>query len=124
MLFRSTPSGPSDKKGVDAPPAKQPSSMWKWLRRAGLGGVGVGIALTARTKNGGDTMVDFPMPPGGGGAGGGGGGVYPPVPVDLRSASMADDPAAQEAAIQQALDRIRGARSGGTRRATQTLLNY
>lgn len=120
--------------GVEPPPGPQPPDKKKgrgwWPYVAGAGVVG-GVSGLAQLRNaGGGGFIDIPPPPGGGGGAGGGGvgggGEFYPMPVDTGSSASAGDAMAQEAAIQRALDRIRGARAstGGMSEPYQTYQNY
>lgn len=98
-----------------------------WWTAAGIAaGVG-GLAGLSRINSGGGGHIDIPLPPGSGGPGGagsGGGGDFYPLPPG-GNVSAADEAMAQEAAIQRALERIRGSRpAGGERGPYQTPMNY
>jgi hypothetical protein len=92
-----------------------------WI--AGTAAAVGGLGTLARINSGGGGSIDIPIPPGGGGRGGPGGGDFYPIPVNTDGAALMGDTLAQEAAIQRALDRIRGARAGGPQ-SYQTLQNY
>jgi hypothetical protein len=123
--------GPKTEPSADGKP-QQPAAPAKkqgWSRTAkiaaGTAVVGGGLGILARINSGGGSgTIDIPIPPGGGGGGGGpGSGDFYPIPVNTDGASLMDNTLAQEAAIQRALDRIRGARASGPQ-TYQTLQNY
>lgn len=107
------------------PPKKKGWGRWPYV----AGAVGGGAVLTGLARMGGGGgfgPIDIPPPPGGGGGGGGpGGGDFYPIPPGGSAGAM-DEAAAQEAALQRALERIRGARSNpsGLGEPYQTLQNY
>jgi hypothetical protein len=123
--------GPKTEPSADGKP-QQPAAPAKkqgWSRTAkiaaGTAVVGGGLGILARLNSGGGSgTIDIPIPPGGGGGGGGpGSGDFYPIPVNTDGASLMDGTLSQEAAIQRALDRIRGARASGPQ-TYQTLQNY
>lgn len=103
-----------------------------WWPYIGVGAAVTGLAGLSRLGGGvGAGHIDIPPPPGGGGGGAGGGrggsggGDFYPIPPG-GNASAVDEAAAQEAAIERALERIRGSRpsSGGRSEPYQTFQNY
>lgn len=115
---------PSSDEKPQQPPAADKKKGWgrlPWI--AGTAAAVGGLGTLARINSGGGGSIDIPIPPGGGGRGGPGGGDFYPIPVNTDGAALMGDTLAQEAAIQRALDRIRGARAGGSQ-SYQTLQNY
>jgi hypothetical protein len=115
---------PSSDEKPQQPPAADKKKGWgrlPWI--AGTAAAVGGLGTLARINSGGGGSIDIPIPPGGGGRGGPGGGDFYPIPVNTDGAALMGDTLAQEAAIQRALDRIRGARAGGPQ-SYQTLQNY
>lgn len=107
------------------PPKKKGWGRWPYVAGA-IGGGAVLTGLARMGGGGGFGPIDIPLPPGGGGGGGGpGGGDLYPIPPGGSAGAM-DEAAAQEAALQRALERIRGARSNpsGLGEPYQTLQNY
>lgn len=108
------------------PPKKKGWGRWPYVAGA-VGGTAVLAGLARMGGGGGYGPIDIPLPPGGGGGGGGGpgGGDFYPIPPGGSAGAM-DEAAAQEAALQRALERIRGARSNpsGLSEPYQTLQNY
>jgi len=102
---------------------------WGWWPYIGTGAVVGGLGGLSRIGGGvGAGHIDIPPPPGGGaggGRGGSGGGDFYPIPPG-GNVSAASEAAAQEAAIERALERIRGSRpsSGGRSEPYQTFQNY
>ena len=100
-----------------------------WWPYIGVGAAVTGLAGLSRIGGGvGAGRIDIPPPPGGGGGGGrggSGGGDFYPIPPG-GNVSAASEAAAQEAAIERALERIRGSRpsSGGRSEPYQTFQNY
>lgn len=118
---KATPAG--DGKSQPTPPADKKKGWGRLPWIAGTAAAVGGLGTLARLNSGGGGSIDIPIPPGGGGGGGPGGGDFYPIPVNTDGAALMDDTLAQEAAIQRALDRIRGARAGGSQ-SYQTLQNY
>jgi hypothetical protein len=121
---RTAASHPGKAADGAAPPAAKKSGWGKWLLGAGgMAVVGGGLAGLSRLNAPGP--IDLPMPPGGGGGGGGpGGGDFFPIPGDVGGGAE-DEAAAQEEAINRALDRIRGSRNpGGQPPMYQTYQTY
>lgn len=116
--------GPSKGKTPPEPGPQDNKKGWPW-KRILAGGAVVGLGTLARLNMGsGGGVIDIPAPPGGvGGGGGGGGGDFYPIPPGGEGAALLDEQAAQEAAIQRALERIRGSRTAGPQ-SYQTLQNY
>lgn len=119
---------PLPKAGEAAPPPPKKSRPWWVIPAAIFGGgsavIGVNSALNSLGRRV-DVTGIWPQGTASGGP------VGPPAdfPMPGESAvtddsSPADDPAVQAAAIQQALDRIRGSRSRIDSRPSQTLQNY
>jgi len=101
---------------------------WGWWPYIATGAVVGGLGGLSRIGGGGSGHIDIPPPPGGGaggGRGGSGGGDFYPIPPG-GNVSAASEAAAQEAAIERALERIRGSRpsSGGRSEPYQTFQNY
>jgi hypothetical protein len=119
------------KAADDTPQAGQPEAKnkgqkkrgkWPWI--VGTAAVGGTLGGLARINSGGGGFIDIPIPAGGSGGGpGGGGGDFYPIPVRDGASVPMDDQLEQEAAIQRALDRIRGSRGGGPQ-TYQTYQNY
>jgi hypothetical protein len=119
------------KAADDTPQSGQPEAKnkgqkkrgkWPWI--VGTAAVGGTLGGLARINSGGGGFIDIPIPAGGSGGGpGGGGGDFYPIPVRDGASVPMDDQLEQEAAIQRALDRIRGSRGGGPQ-TYQTYQNY
>ena len=126
-------------KQADTPTPQTPAAAGTnkgrgWWPYIGVGAAVTGLAGLSRLGGGvGAGHIDIPPPPGGGAGGGGagggrggsGGGDFYPIPPG-GNVSAVDEAAAQEAAIERALERIRGSRpsSGGRSEPYQTFQNY